>query len=223
MGIALLGLTACQKDFSVGPEQGTPLWPNDSDGPGTPDGPEPTPDPADFVPFPTPSPEPMKVFLSSVAVDGLMGLGGGVAQADATCNGLASNAGMGGTWVAFLSDSSENFATRANDVGPWYRMDGQLAFDSLGSMLTGFFANPPSIDETGTDIPTGAIFWTGTSFNGLASSTTCNDWSTNGMAIGTFGDANVENIGFYEMGTIGCANKLRLLCVQQVGGAVAAS
>lgn len=227
-GTLLLGLVACDKKLSVGPEQGTALYPREVVPTNTPGPATPISDPVDISPPASPTPAsstatpipvpPMLMFLSSGSYDGILG---GAAGAAATCESLANLAGMGGTWAAFLSDSKGDLAGgRISDVGPWYLVDGKLAFNSLSEMILGEWTSVPNVDELGVAVPTGAFFWTGTSANGLASAGGhCSDWSINAsISLGTYGDANQPFTAFYNSGSMSCAAQARLMCVQQTWG-----
>src|SRR5438045_530753 len=61
------------------------------------------------VPQPPNEPNVRRVFVSSKAYAGDFG---GITGADATCEDLASDAGLGGTWLAWLSDNDASPAAR---------------------------------------------------------------------------------------------------------------
>jgi hypothetical protein len=109
----------------------------------------------------------------------------GLVAADALCNLAATDAGLGGTWVAWLSDGSDDALDRLNDVGPWYRVDGAEAFADKAA-LVGDPLVAIELDETGADtelVPDGGglanVPWTGTLADGTRSPDTCSDWSSN--------------------------------------------
>lgn len=222
-GTLLFVLAACDKKLSVGPEQGTALYPREVIPTNTPGPATPISDPVDISPpaspiptppiSPTPVP-PMRIFLSSITFDGILD---GVAGADSICESLAGSVGYGGTWVAFMSETNSDVVDRISEVGPWLRMDGKLTFDSVNGMTSGFYSESPAMDEWGNLIPTGANFWTGTSFNGVASDIDCGGWSANASISGTIGDANQPFTAFYNSGSMSCAAQARLMCVQQTG------
>src|SRR5207249_1446674 len=49
---------------------------------------------------------------------------GGAAAADATCNALATSAGLPGTYVAWLSTTTQNAVDRVSGARGWVRIDG---------------------------------------------------------------------------------------------------
>jgi hypothetical protein len=116
---------------------------------------------------------------------------GGLAGADAHCQALAEDAGMGGkTWRAYLSTSEEDARDRIGE-GPWYNVEGVLIAENLVQLhgdnnITGETA----LNEHGVapnylvgDPPAPAAqplehdVLTGTNEDGTASEMTCNDWT----------------------------------------------
>src|SRR6185369_8050913 len=95
---------------------------------------------------------------------------------DLLCNRAAATAGLGGTWIAWLSDSTVNAIDRVHDVGPWYGIDGAEIFANkaafTGDPLVGILIN-----EHGTT--TDYAPWTGTLPNGTVAPDTCKDWRSN--------------------------------------------
>jgi hypothetical protein len=109
----------------------------------------------------------------------------GIVAADALCNRAAAQAGLGGVWVAWLSDATHDAIARVVDVGPWYRVDGAKVFDNEAA-LTGNPLVAIELDERGNDTeltPDGGglanVPWTGTLANGTRSPSTCGDWTSN--------------------------------------------
>lgn len=98
-GALLFALVSCDKKLSVGPEQGTALYPREVIPTNTPGPATPISDPVDISPpaspiptppiSPTPVP-PMRIFLSSITFDGILD---GVAGADSICESLAGSVG----------------------------------------------------------------------------------------------------------------------------------
>ncbi len=64
----------------------------------------------------------------------------GLAGADKLCSNAASAAGLGGSWKAWLSDSTTDAISRIADVGPWYRIDGSSVFKNKDA-----FSSNPSV------------------------------------------------------------------------------
>lgn len=124
-----------------------------------------------------------RVFVTSTSSNGNLG---GLAGADATCNDLATTAGLGGTWVAWLSTSTVNARDRLDPTsGPFVRAAdlGTVIGNDIPDLTDGLLIAPVSLDENGS-VPSGAKAWTGTGTNGTLSISTCGDWtSTGGQGI----------------------------------------
>lgn len=108
------------------------------------------------------------VFVSSTTSNGNLG---GLAGADATCQGLAASANLPGTYKAWLSDSSSSPNSRfVHNPGPYVLVDGSTVavdYDDLVGCACGPLV-PINIDETGflwPDTPAADV-WTGTRPNG---------------------------------------------------------
>src|SRR5262245_51629174 len=67
-----------------------------------------------------------RVFVTAGSWNGNLKAAGagsdGLDGANKLCQGAATTAGLGGTWVAWLSDSTHDAKDRIADVGPWYRL-----------------------------------------------------------------------------------------------------
>lgn len=135
-----------------------------------------------------------RVFLSSneytADLRGAAGAATGVAGADALCNLLAQAEGIGGTWTAWISDGATNAVDRIQGTGPWYRMDGQLAFLNRANLQTGA-KTAIVVDEKGRSWAQQYIHgaWTGTQQTGARSTHRCSDWTSSAhVQDGTVGD-----------------------------------
>jgi hypothetical protein len=120
-----------------------------------------------------------RVFFSS-ETDYYTGNLGGLAGADAKCNGLATGAGLGGTWKAWVSTSTVNAIDHIDDVGAFYLVDRQtLIFPSKASM-TGAPLAPIDMDQHGNSVGFAYGAWTGTTAGGVYSGQACSDWTDDG-------------------------------------------
>lgn len=160
----------------------------------------------------------------------------GLAAADAVCQTRATAAGLSGTFVAWLSDSSNDAfcrihglsGKRAGDcgglydwtkpAGPWVRTDGvpfALAADQLIVKQTTY--TPARMDEFGVELLLNYTYFTGTSTGGAVfAGTTCGDW-TDGTAAtsGTTGYFQATGSSWTNSGTSPCSDTSnRLLCMQ---------
>lgn len=157
---------------------------------------------------------------------------GGLDGGDAKCQALAADAGLSGSYLAFLSDVTEagqriNAVERFTGNGPWV----MRTRDARGKVLRPFddrasLAGPPRSpidqDETGHVF---ALFdkrqvWTGTLLDGGAElpmpmrDTTCRRWSTQN-ATGLYGIVDVPTEKWSGLGAVACASDNRLYCFEQ--------
>jgi hypothetical protein len=141
---------------------------------------------------------------------GTDGLDGG----NKLCQAAATTAGLGGTWVAWLSDSTHNAVDRVTDVGPWYRMDGMMVFANKAG-LTGHPMVAINRTENNT-VAAGlaAIPFTGTSDGGAKNAATCTDW-TSDTGTGECGQATATNKNWTEFMALSCGVAYSLYCFEQ--------
>lgn len=123
---------------------------------------------------PVPQPDDLVVFVTSgTVVVGALGGGGSsydmLDAADDHCEGAAASAGLGGKFVAWLSQGSTEHAQSRLPIGagPWVRRDGLLVGNNRADFTDGAIANPISLDESGA------------SYNGYVAT------ATNGFGNGT--------------------------------------
>jgi hypothetical protein len=128
------------------------------------------------------------VFVTSTTSNGNLG---GLAGADTRCNQLAQAAGLGGTWVAWLSTGAAGGGgvraiDRVTSAGPWYLLDGQLAAAGKASLSSDQLAHGIDRNEKGAAVGVQGV-WTGTRA-GAAFFGQCGGWvaTTPGMP-GTIG------------------------------------
>lgn len=149
---------------------------------------------------------------------------GGLAGADARCAAEALDAGLGGTFRAWLSTSTADAKTRISG-GPWVFRNGEKALSpsSAGVSPDNFLR----YDARGGDL----LFepeldvWTGTGELGLldSSKATCLDWTSNATAqLGAFGTLGAIGSRWTHEIPFGndppgrsCSETLRLYCFEQ--------
>ncbi len=124
-----------------------------------------------------------KTFVTSVSGTGDLSswadAGGntGLAAGDAICQARAGAAGLANAanFKAWLSDSSTDAKDRLTSDGPWVRLDGVKVADSNADLIDGSLFTTINLTETGTYY--GSTYaWTGTSYDGIKKTNTCNDW-----------------------------------------------
>lgn len=149
--------------------------------------------------------------------------GTGLAGADALCARQAAAAGLGGTWVAYLSDDTTDAYTRLG-TGPWANVaDGGVVFRDVAQVRTAVPSSDPSIDERGrSDSAAGFSrrdFWHGSSSDGRrVTGKNCRNWTTTSAAAsesglaGRFTDAGLENDAVPQAP---CSEPYYLLCFER--------
>jgi hypothetical protein len=182
--------------------------------------------------------------LSTWGVDA--GGGSGLAAADAVCQARANAAGLGGAYVAWMSDSLNDAYCRANGfsgkkagmcgqlalptgAGPWVRVDGRPFAPTIDRLVAPgrTIYQPASVSEFGIDLGTTDRVYTGTDENGeYIANATCGDWTTT-AGTGAMGEVHGSGGGSWtdSLAAIGstdpsCATTGRLRCVQRDGTAV---
>jgi len=149
---------------------------------------------------------------------------GGVAVADAICQQLASNAGLSGKYLAYLSYSTSatthvNADERFADASAWVRVDGQPVLATVNQMHTGVF-NAPQLTEQGADVGQTQIrfAWTGTLATGDWRPEECapqgafGPWSSANSA-GGIGTPVSTDSGVVDQRWQRCSSQARLYCL----------
>ncbi|HYC57722.1 MAG TPA: hypothetical protein VEL28_22545 [Candidatus Binatia bacterium] len=152
-----------------------------------------------------------RVFVTSTAYDSNLG---GLAGADAKCATRASSAGLGGTWVAWLSTTTVNAIDRINDY-VYVNMLDQTVFANKGQLTTnGAISNPIQYDENAA--LSVANVWTATSRYGQkAPIVTCQDWAGY-SGSGSTGTSSRKDSGWSAAGSLPCGGNFgRLYCFEQ--------
>jgi len=153
------------------------------------------------------------VFTTSLSYKGGFG---GLAAGDELCNtaGVASN--LGGAFKAWLSDSTADAIDRIDDVGPWLRTDGEVAFNNKTNLKT-LPIVVLNLDENGAAVSGEPYVFTGTGIGGVKGATNCSDWTTSAPTdSGTSGQFYSNDPQFWTgAGTHGCDMAAHLYCVEQ--------
>lgn len=158
------------------------------------------------------TPAPKLVFVSSTEYTPAFDTLG---AADAICQKLAGDAGLAGSYRAWLSDASGSPSTRfEHSTGPYELVSGTNVAESWAALTSKPLA--VSIDRTELDEAATLSFevWTGTHPNGTASDQHCEGWTASGKA--SIGDARELGSGWTELGFSGsCSGFRRLYCFEQ--------
>lgn len=167
-----------------------------------------------------------RVFLSSAMFDGNFAadyngesFANGLDGADYRCQNLAEGAGLGGKWMAILSDDAEKAKDRLllYDNGAVIDVLGNSIHSISTSIWLGLQAGI-KLNELGADIGAN-ITWTATRVGGenrVGSS--CNNWtSAENADFGGYGLSNTTAAADWlgNAGSLGCANSFRIYCLEQ--------
>ena len=162
------------------------------------------------------SPPPNYVFTTSTTQTAALG---GLAGADAICKNLAIAAKLPGTYVAWLSTSTVNAASRLNGASGWIRPDGKPVLNNVEDIAKNKFFYPPRLDESGNDLGEAPEVITATTENGTlstgATDTSCGDF-TSGVAVPNMsvpaGLASANSSLFTSFSGLPCDQLTRLYC-----------
>lgn len=161
-------------------------------------------------------PEDRRVFLSSQQWSGDLD---GALGADEHCQDLADSAAIGGTWRAFIIDSSNDLSRHTQDDRALVLVDGTLVADDWDDLTDGSIQAPIDLDEDGQERTGNA--WTGFYDVGGADDNWCDDWTSNAdgcletEVCGGAGESNMTDShwdGFY---IFNCSDQFRLYCIEQ--------
>lgn len=162
------------------------------------------------------SPPPNIMFTTSTTQPPVLG---GVGGGDTICATLAANAGLSGTYKAWLSTSTVNAISRLAGASGWVRTDGKPVVNSLADLAQGRLLYPPRLDELGNDLGADPIVMTGTATDGtvmntFGSYTTCSDYTSTGSLSDMLstGYASASSNMFTAASSMGCSSKARLYC-----------
>ncbi len=166
-------------------------------------------------------PEELRVFTTSLPYDGDLE---GLAGADAICQSHADEAGLSGTFKAWISDTRSGPADRwsIDPSLPYVRTDGATVADDWFDLTDGSLDIPIERDEDGDPIipfEEGRPFvWTDTDTAGTPESGSvfnCEDWTTSGESSGIFGDFTKLDPAWTFWDGTGCGELLHLYCFEQ--------
>jgi hypothetical protein len=159
------------------------------------------------------APTEMRVFLTSAVHDGDLG---GIPGADTVCQDAA--AGLGGTWLPWLSAVDVSPATRfTRATVPYVLLDGTEIAASFDDLVDGTLAAPIDVDEAGNTLPAAdmAMVWTGTGADGAAFGGNCSDWMDD-MSGGVFGSPTATDATWSFLSGGVCTDQSRhLYCFEQ--------
>ncbi|MCY1004304.1 DUF1554 domain-containing protein [Nannocystis pusilla] len=155
-----------------------------------------------------------RAFVTSTTYDGNLG---GLEGAAAKCQARATAAGLGGTWDVWLStDTSAPLTRFVPNAAGYARRDGSLIANDFADLIDGSLDNLLSQTETGVSVGNSDV-WTGTDPFGVATTATCNNWTSNSSLVsGEYGRSSTSTSTWSDNGTPAACNGLRrLFCFEQ--------
>jgi hypothetical protein len=141
-------------------------------------------------------------FKMTIAIAAASSFGnlGGLAGADAICQDAADDAGLTGTWTAWLSTTDEpgpggspgiDARDRIRD-GRYELVDETVIADDKDDLTDGFLKAPISLNERGEEEL--AKVWTGTDADGTGTDANCSNWTSSSEVAtpGSSGDISSD-------------------------------
>jgi hypothetical protein len=160
-----------------------------------------------------------RVFVSHGTYDGNLG---GHAGANATCASLASAANLGGTWMAWVSDSSGSPNRNFMKATIGYRLlDGTLVAANWTALTSGTLSHAIDVDQTRASLAgatgSAAMTWTSTAATGMAMGDSCNQFTSNASsASGQVGSCTSTSATWTNASTTeACSAAHHLYCFEQ--------
>lgn len=129
------------------------------------------------------APPDKRVFISSARTTSNFG---SLAAADAVCQTLATTAGLGGSWKAWLSTAATSASSRLTHSTTAYRLvDGTLVAQDWAHLVSGApLKSSINLDESGNYVPGpngqdgfSGYTWSGTSGAGNSEPWNCSNWT----------------------------------------------
>jgi hypothetical protein len=145
---------------------------------------------------------------------------GGLSGADAHCNTAAEAASLSGSWVAWLSSTTDDAIDRVTGAGPWYLVDRKTkVFNNRANLMTTPLVGIAT-DEQGQPANPQDWVWTGTAVGGAKDCDTmsceCADWSAQTTSFVSTGQVGASDSQWTQrMPTQLCNFNLHLYCLEQ--------
>jgi hypothetical protein len=157
--------------------------------------------------------EGQRVFVTSATQPGDFG---GLEGADGLCMAHAADAGLDGTFLAWLSTSEAPAAERMTHAdGPYVRVDGVRVAADWEGLVSGGLEAPINLDANGV-ARTGDV-WTGTLVDGSSYDLgDCEAWTTGASpAVSLCGRSTSSGAQWTDNQQVACSVALRLYCFEQ--------
>ena len=170
------------------------------------------------TPTPTATAPLNRVFVTSTLQNGALG---GLAGADAICAARAAAASLPGNYVAWLSTTSVNAASRLGTAQGFVRVDGTPFANTVADIVANKIFNPIRLSESGVDVSAGVApgastltVFTGTLGDGtVATGATCADF-TDTAGNARRGEVSGGPVTWTARQNSNCTSSRRLYCFQ---------
>jgi hypothetical protein len=142
---------------------------------------------------------------------------GGLAPADTFCQSAADAKDLGGSWKAWLSDSSTSASARLSHATvPYVLLDGTQIAANWSALTSGTIAHVINLAEDGTILDNTEV-WAGTTSSGAFSGHSCSGWtSVTGSNTGDVGRSNETNNDWTDIFPQACDRmNVHLYCFEQ--------
>lgn len=163
-----------------------------------------------------------RIFVGSLAFTGNMG---GIAGADAKCNGMALIGGLTGTYHAWLGAKDGPADRMYHAPRPYVRTDGLQVAANWEQLTTGTLVGPIDKDESGKMVPmlpavcgnSGAVYSNVGKGGTFVDGNSCTDWTSNaGIAnAGVLGPGGLMLGKWTNFCQINCNTPGPIYCVEQ--------
>jgi hypothetical protein len=151
------------------------------------------------------TPRPNRIFVTSETYDGDLG---GIAGADAICQGHADAASLGGTWRALLQTPTEDWHERLTGSRGWVRVDGAPVLDL--PVPNALLLGAVTLDENSTFYDDESIWMMQT-----GSTDGCVEYSSDSESDDGRADYTYRGASWGSGGRrVACDTRSRLLCAE---------
>lgn len=161
-----------------------------------------------------------RVFASSTTYNGNLG---GLTGADTKCQTLADSVSLGGTWKAWLSNTTTSAASRlTQSADPYVLVDNTTKIaDNWTTLTDGALDHAINLTQAGQSVATGSRVWTNTRLGGTIFTSTSSDVCTNWTSALSSRDgrtgisSSFTNDDWTNASYNNCSNNRRLYCFEQ--------
>lgn len=155
-----------------------------------------------------------RVFVSSAVYSASLG---GHAGADTTCQQLATAAGLGGTWMAWASDSASSPSARFTQATVEYALvTGAVVASGWSGLTSGTLGGGIDVDENGQPVQGTTEVWTATATDGTLFEDGCTSFtSTSSSDVVEVGISGASDDTWTEVYEQFCSRTVHLYCFEQ--------